>query len=137
SSFCILTRSPRSFSSLPMLEAVSPLPRLDATPPVTNKCRVVTGLDACCEIANAAPVVRFGGISRSPTGSQDIRRQALERNRHDGQPAGAPPQPPPGLACVPSSVDPMVETLWFSALRPGQRLPSPAYVQDRCGISAV
>jgi hypothetical protein len=29
-----------------MLEAVSPLPRLDATPPVTKRCLVVAGLDA-------------------------------------------------------------------------------------------
>src|SRR5215475_7351646 len=39
------TRSPRIFSSRPRLEAVSPLPRLEATPPVTNKCLVCTGRD--------------------------------------------------------------------------------------------
>src|SRR5712692_6217713 len=46
SSFCMLTRSPRSLSRRPMLEAVRPLPRLEATPPVTNRCRVETGRDA-------------------------------------------------------------------------------------------
>src|SRR4051794_18882549 len=45
SSFCMDTRSPRIFSSRPRLEAVSPLPRDDATPPVTNRCLVCTGRD--------------------------------------------------------------------------------------------
>src|SRR6266571_3145493 len=45
SSFCMLTRSPRSFSRRPRLEAVRPLPRLDATPPVTKRCLVETGRD--------------------------------------------------------------------------------------------
>src|SRR5215472_9016064 len=38
------TRSPRIFSRRPRLEAVSPLPRLEATPPVTKTCLVSTGL---------------------------------------------------------------------------------------------
>src|ERR1700722_17584776 len=75
----MLTRSPRSFSNLPMLDAVSPLPRLEATPPVTKRCLVVAGPDACADIANEAPVVRFGGLSHSPTGSQDIRRTEPDR----------------------------------------------------------
>src|SRR6516162_8168260 len=68
SSFCMLTRSPRSLSSLPMLEAVSPLPRLEATPPVTKRCLVVAGRDPYADIANAAPVVRFGGNPARPRG---------------------------------------------------------------------
>src|SRR3954451_15529322 len=40
SSFCIVTRRPRDFSRLPRLEAVSPLPSEEATPPVTNTCLV-------------------------------------------------------------------------------------------------
>lgn len=80
----MLTRSPRSFSSLPMLDAVRPLPRLEATPPVTKRCRVVAGRDACAEIANDAPVVRSGG-TRSPTGYQNIRPGAARwaDTRHD------------------------------------------------------
>src|SRR5215469_6735741 len=39
------TRRPRILSRRPRLEAVRPLPRLDATPPVTNRCLVCTGLD--------------------------------------------------------------------------------------------
>src|SRR5215813_11268642 len=39
----MLTRRPRIFSRRPRLEAVSPLPRLDATPPVTKTCLVRTG----------------------------------------------------------------------------------------------
>src|SRR6266516_5040220 len=57
SSFCMLTRRPRSLSSRPRLEAVSPLPRLDATPPVTNRCLVETGRDAYDAAAKKAPVV--------------------------------------------------------------------------------
>src|SRR3954451_3699706 len=40
SSFCIVTRRPRDFSRLPRLEAVSPLPSEEATPPVTKTCLV-------------------------------------------------------------------------------------------------
>ena len=57
----MLTRKPRSFSNLPMLEAVSPLPRLEATPPVTKRCLVVAGRDVCADIVNDTPVVRFSG----------------------------------------------------------------------------
>ena len=38
--FCIVTRRPREINNLPRLDAVRPLPRLEATPPVTNKCLV-------------------------------------------------------------------------------------------------
>src|SRR3569623_1744235 len=40
SSFCMVTRRPRDFSRLPRLDAVSPLPSEEATPPVTNTCMV-------------------------------------------------------------------------------------------------
>ena len=40
SNFCIVTRRPRAESRLPKLDAVSPLPRDEATPPVTNRCLV-------------------------------------------------------------------------------------------------
>lgn len=42
----MLTLSPRSLSRRPRLDAVKPLPRLEATPPVTNRCLVETGRDA-------------------------------------------------------------------------------------------
>src|SRR5580765_8709325 len=45
SSFCIVTRSPRARSRWPRLDAVSPLPREEATPPVTKMCFVVTTTD--------------------------------------------------------------------------------------------
>ncbi len=42
SSFCIVTRRPRDLSSRPSELAVMPLPRDEATPPVTKMC-FVTG----------------------------------------------------------------------------------------------
>src|SRR4051795_2294394 len=42
SSFCIVTRRPRERRSRPRLEAVRPLPREEATPPVTKMCFVVS-----------------------------------------------------------------------------------------------
>src|SRR3954451_22174605 len=41
SSFCIVTDRPRARRRWPRLEAVSPLPSEDATPPVTKMCLVV------------------------------------------------------------------------------------------------
>ena len=46
SSFCIVTRRPRALSSAPRLEAVRPLPREEATPPVTKMCLVVVDVAA-------------------------------------------------------------------------------------------
>ncbi len=40
----MVTRRPRAFSSEPRLEAVSPLPSEEATPPVTKRCLVATVL---------------------------------------------------------------------------------------------
>src|SRR5947209_14490999 len=51
SSFCIVTRSPRAFSRRPRLEAVRPLPRLEATPPVTKTWRTAVS-GALLERAN-------------------------------------------------------------------------------------
>src|SRR3954463_9475950 len=45
SSFCIVTRRPRAVSSWPRLEAVSPLPSEEATPPVTKTCLVMRACD--------------------------------------------------------------------------------------------
>ncbi len=44
-----------------MLDAVRPLPRLEATPPVTKRCLVVAGRDVYADIVNDPPVVRSGG----------------------------------------------------------------------------
>src|SRR6187200_2059298 len=52
----MVTRTPRDFSRLPRLEAVSPLPREDATPPVTKMC-LVGPEDEKGEAAKSAPVV--------------------------------------------------------------------------------
>src|ERR1035437_2035517 len=70
----MLTRTPRSLSRRPRLEAVSHLPRLDATPPVTKTCLVFTGRAACTGVAKEAPVVSADGAARRSTGSQNIRR---------------------------------------------------------------
>src|SRR5882757_5218589 len=45
SSFCIVTRRPRAVSNWPRLEAVSPLPSEEATPPVTKTCLVMRACD--------------------------------------------------------------------------------------------
>src|SRR5215469_8890665 len=50
----MLTLSPRSFSRRPRLEAVRPLPRLDATPPVTNRCLVETGREKFAAVAKTS-----------------------------------------------------------------------------------
>src|SRR5512144_80969 len=47
----MVTRSPRALSRFPRLEAVRPLPREEATPPVTKTCLVG------CDAAKATPVV--------------------------------------------------------------------------------
>ncbi len=39
----MVTRRPRAFNRLPRLDAVSPLPSEEATPPVTNTCLVCCG----------------------------------------------------------------------------------------------
>src|SRR5580658_5114388 len=89
SSFCMLTRSPRSFRRRPMLDAVRPLPRLEATPPVTKRCRVLTGRVVYADIAKAGsrglcrqellPVHGVSGyqaagrLARAPAGSGPAR----------------------------------------------------------------
>src|ERR1700733_8748425 len=83
SSFCMLTRRPRSFSRGPILEAVSPLPRLEATPPVTNRRLLAAGRDACAEIANEAAVVRFGGFPLAH-GVSEYQTQDQGLERHGG-----------------------------------------------------
>ena len=78
----MLTRSPRSLSSLPMLDAVSPLPRLEVTPPVTKRCLVVAGRDVYPDIGNDPPVVRSGGnpLAHGVSGYQE---QSCWLGKHD------------------------------------------------------
>src|SRR5512145_2523461 len=57
SSFCMVTRSPRALSRFPRLEAVRPLPREEATPPVTKTCLVG------CDAAKETPVVSVPGLA--------------------------------------------------------------------------
>src|SRR5690349_13821243 len=98
SSFCIVTRRPREVSNWPRLEAVSPLPREDATPPVTKTCLVVR---ACC--TNGAPVKIVGAESPYPRAITLTRRRSLSAPRpgRSHHPIGAVrgfPEPPPARA---------------------------------------
>ena len=74
SSFCIVTRRPRERRSRPRLLAVRPLPREEATPPVTKMCRVVD---------SDRPESR---CARSVTGFQPTRRTPVA-----GEPDGVSP----------------------------------------------
>src|SRR6266511_4399573 len=53
SSFCMVTLRPRAVSNCPRLDAVSPLPSEEATPPVTKTCLVVR---ACKEAPRGVTV---------------------------------------------------------------------------------
>jgi hypothetical protein len=76
SSFCIVTRRPRATRRLPRLEAVSPLPSEEATPPVTKMCLVPlpfpTGFHHTAPDAVVAN--RRAVVSRSVTGTWTFRR---------------------------------------------------------------
>ena len=52
----MVTRMPRATNNRPRLEAVSPLPKLEATPPVTNKCLVT-----CAWPMEDKPIIYLGG----------------------------------------------------------------------------
>ena len=66
SSFCIVTRRPRAFSSRPSDEAVRPLPRELATPPVTKMCFATTLLSICAllDLTVAAPQTTRSRVAR-------------------------------------------------------------------------
>src|SRR4051794_29627671 len=72
SSFCIVTRRPRPFSRRPRDDAVMPLPRELATPPVTKMC-FVTG-----EQANPRAVLS-PGMAEPRQALQGLRRRRIER----------------------------------------------------------
>src|SRR5262249_47836902 len=72
----MLTRSPRIFSRRPRLEAVSPLPRLEATPPVTKTCLVRTGRGVNADVAKLAPVVSADGCCPSVHGVSEYQERA-------------------------------------------------------------
>src|SRR5690606_13779259 len=63
------THSPRAVSRLPRLDAVSPLPSEEATPPVTKMYLVVaTGLHHSTRRVPAASAARRGASPLSPAG---------------------------------------------------------------------
>src|ERR1700727_2703948 len=74
----MVTRRPRSFSRRPRLEAVSPLPRLDATPPVTKRCLVSIGRDAR---ADAAKIVSRGRCDAGDASAPRTLRITAAGNR--------------------------------------------------------
>src|SRR5215813_9378266 len=73
----MLTRRPRAFSKRPRLDAVSPLPRLEATPPVTKTCLVRTGRGVSADVAKLAPVVSAGGRWPSVHGVSEYQEPLL------------------------------------------------------------
>ena len=69
SSFCIVTRRPRALRSAPRLEAVRPLPREEATPPVTKMCLVVEDAkDRVCMAKRGLPWSLSGVRTGHPVG---------------------------------------------------------------------
>src|SRR5215472_12716531 len=89
----MLTRRPRSLSRRPRLEAVRPLPRLDATPPVTKRCLVETGRDE----RGAVPKVRLPwslscGKSAGPRGIRISARPPQTGHQHRTHTVGAAPE---------------------------------------------
>src|SRR5215469_3197785 len=73
----MLTRRPRILSSRPRLDAVSPLPRLEATPPVTKTCLVRTGRGVSADVAKLAPVVCADGHCPSVHGVSEYQERPL------------------------------------------------------------
>src|SRR4051812_4326318 len=74
SSFCIVTRNPRDLSSRPRAEAVSPLPRELATPPVTKMC-FVTGSHRTPHAVGGA---RMGDRSQRDAAHASTRGRGLD-----------------------------------------------------------
>src|SRR5262245_42499578 len=89
SSFCIVTRSPRALSRRPRLDAVRPLPRLEATPPVTKRCLVNAGREE--NGAAAKGRLPWSVRSGNPAGPRAIRISAsgYARRRHTGTRRGS------------------------------------------------
>src|SRR3546814_5471914 len=81
----MVTRRPRDLSRLPKLEAVSPLPREDATPPVTKTCLV--GADEAKENSRCQTEQEKG---MSATGFQSTNGFPFA----DNQPRGSGPSDP-------------------------------------------
>src|SRR5262245_50743430 len=83
SSFCIVTRSPRAFNRRPSEEAVRPLPRLDATPPVTKMCFTTSG-------EGSSRHARTRG--RSATRVVIVQPSERSRESTDSEPCASPPR---------------------------------------------
>src|SRR5581483_4588095 len=83
SSFCMVTRSPRAFSKRPRLEAVRPLPRLDATPPVTKRCLVDATRDEYDAAAKGRlPRLIRGGEAARPRATRISATPQANPQRH-------------------------------------------------------
>src|SRR5918997_583089 len=115
SSFCMETLSPRATRRLPRLEAVSPLPSEEATPPVTKRCLVSfargpTGLQPISDLGTAtatrpdrAHVPRPGRCSAGPGEVRVLGEQGLDHVVLGRPGGGLPPAgggPPTALGRV-------------------------------------
>ncbi len=98
SSFCMVTRRPRALSRAPRLEAVRPLPREEATPPVTKMCLVVVDVGCIAkggsrgrdrEVRTGVPVRRIRRCRRCGSGASsavadDHRSTGYQGNSDEG-----------------------------------------------------
>src|ERR1035438_4547873 len=85
----MVTLSPRSLRRRPRLDAVRPLPRLEATPPVTKRCLV----EACRDVCDAAANGRLPWLVRcgDPAGPRTIRISADQYSPAQWHKNGAAP----------------------------------------------
>ncbi len=67
----MVTRSPRALSREPRLEAVSPFPRDEATPPVTNRCLVGCAIRSTEVHANTVLAARSHSLRDAPANAAD------------------------------------------------------------------
>ena len=79
SSFCIVTRKPRAFSSRPSDDAVRPFPRELATPPVTKMCFVTTRSSLGRRLLDGTSPYRAG-----TAGPRCLRARGVERGQQLG-----------------------------------------------------
>src|SRR5437763_10730737 len=79
----MVTRRPRSLRSRPRLDAVKPLPRLEATPPVTKRCLVArAGLPVTAVGKRDAPVVVVAAVLTTKVSSQYPRATRITGPGH-------------------------------------------------------
>src|SRR5580704_19210167 len=123
----MVTRSPRSLSRRPRLDAVRPLPRLDATPPVTKRCLVETGRDECGAVTKLRlPLFAPGGKSAGPRGIRISAARTVpgEQRRTDSDRTPLTRNKAPdmgshgrdGVGCVPRAAGVWAARPWFRRL---------------------